>query len=108
MSPFFHFRASISSEEIFQVAQQRATALRDRSVTELARLPASQDEMVPLKEHQIAVCTWRDTLTDGSVRIVVQAHLRGFGIGWMAADGFIVAPDGTQSPVPEEMMWEFL
>jgi len=40
---------------------------------------------------------------------MVQAYLHRFlGIGSITADGFIIGLDGTQSPVPQQMKWEFI
>ena len=105
----FRTRNSVSPDEVLQVAQQRATALRPLAFAELAELPPTHDETVPIKESQIAVCTYRDTLPNGSIRIVVQAYLNRFlGIGTMTADGLIIASDGVQTPIPEEMLLEFI
>lgn len=79
------------------------------SFADLSALPARQDEIEHVRESEIATATYRDTLPDGRIRIVVQAHHHRFlGIGTMTADGFIIAADGTRSGVPEEMMWEFI
>jgi hypothetical protein len=76
---------------------------------EIAALPTRQDDVEQVRDRQVPVATYRDSLPDGRIRIVVQAYFhRILGIGTMTADGFIIAPDNTRSPVPQEMMWEFV
>jgi hypothetical protein len=91
-----------------QEVTRRVGSLRLLSFEEIAALPERQDESEYVRSCKVAVTTYRDKLPDGRIRVVVQAYFHRFlGIGTMAADGFIIAPDGTISPVPQEMMWEF-
>ena len=94
------FKPNISDTEFFSVARQRIDLLLTRSFADLAMLSPSTSERVRLHDRDIAVCTRRDFLADGSIRVVVQA-------GSMTADGFIMTSDGTISAVPEEMWREF-
>ena len=83
--------------------------MRALSFAEIAALPHRQDEVESIRGKEIATATYRDMLSDGRIRVVVQAyHHRFLGVGTMTADGFIIAADGTRSAVPEKMMWEFV
>jgi hypothetical protein len=100
--------ATVKPSEVGQVAVRRAEQLRQLSFAEVSALPERLDESASVHDREISVAVWRDVLADGRIRVVVQAYFHRFlGIGTMAADGFIIAVDGTQSPVPQEMMWEF-
>jgi hypothetical protein len=95
------FKPNISDTEFFSVARQRVELLRTRSFADLAKLSPSTSEKVRLHDRDITICTRRDILPDGSVRVVVQA-------GSTSVDGFIMAADGTISAVPEEMWREIV
>jgi len=100
--------STVKPSEVEEVAVRRAAQLRQHSFAEVWALPARLDETERVHDREIAIAVWRDTLPDGRIRVVVQAHFHRFlGAGTMAADGFIIATDGTQTPVPQEMMWEF-
>jgi len=102
-------RSTVKPAELKSVATRRVDALRQLSFAEIAALPERQDESESITGREIATATYRDALPDARIRIVVQAyHHRFLGIGTMTADGFIIAADGTRTPVPEEMMWEFI
>ena len=95
--------------DIRSVATRRVEAFRRLCFAELAALPVRQDETESLHGKEVATATYRETLPDGRIRIVVQAyHHRFLGIGTITADGFIIARDGTRAEIPEEMMWEFV
>jgi hypothetical protein len=102
-------RSSVKPTEVKSVATRRADDLRHLSFAEIEALPERQDQTEFIRGKEIATATYRDTLADGRIRIVVQAyHNRFLGIGTMTADGFIIAPDGTRTAIPEDMMWEFV
>ncbi len=102
------FSFIVTPAEMMSFADKRVTELRALPFAELQRLPGSKAEAVKLRGSSIDVCTYRDALPDGRVRVVVQAYKQRFlFMGTMIADGFIVAPDETKTGVPEEMMWEF-
>ncbi len=102
-------RSTVKPAELKSVATRRVDALRQLSFAEIAALPERQDESESITGREIATATYRDALPDARIRIVVQAyHHRFLGIGTMTTDGFIIAADGTRTPVPEEMMWEFI
>ena len=99
----------VSADEVWAIAKERAQRLRSRSFSELSALPPSMPEMVLVQDQKVDTWTYRDTLTDGRVRIVVQAYrYRLLGGGTMTAEGFIMSPDGLISGVPKEMMYEFI
>ena len=101
-------RLTVTPTEIQECANRHIVRLRQLSFAELAALPAFQEEVETINELKVAVWINRDILEDGSIRIVVQAYFHRFlGIGTMAADGFIIASNGTQTAVPQDMMWEF-
>jgi hypothetical protein len=100
---------TVKPTEVQEVATRRVERLRLLSFVEIAALPIRQDDVEQVRDREVAVATYRDSLPDGRIRIVVQAYFHRFlGIGTMAADGFIIAPDNTRTPVPQEMMWEFI
>ncbi|MFM2081787.1 MAG: hypothetical protein RL380_478 [Verrucomicrobiota bacterium] len=95
--------------ELQQVTARRLARLRGLSVAELNALPEAHEEVERIGKREIQVATYRDVLPDGRLRIMVQAYLhRVLGIGSITADGFIIASDGSQSSVPQEMVWEFV
>jgi hypothetical protein len=97
------------STELQQVTGRRVERLRGLSFAELGALPEVQEESERVGKREVKVATYRDGLPDGRLRIMVQAYLHRFlCIGSVTADGFIVASDGTLSPVPQEMIWEFV
>ncbi len=57
----------------------------------------------------VRAVVWRDLLEDGRVRIVVQTLSLAGGccVADLNAYGFIMSPDGTITPVPDDMMYEF-
>jgi hypothetical protein len=100
---------TVKPTEVQDVATRRVERLRLLSFVEIAALPTRQDDVEQVRDRQVAVATYRDSLPDGRIRIVVQAYFhRILGIGTMTAEGFIIASDNTRSPVPQEMMWEFV
>jgi hypothetical protein len=102
-------KSTVKPTEVQEVATRRAERLRSLSFAEIEALPERQDEIETVRDREVAVATYRDSLPDGRIRVVVQAYFHRFlGIGTMTADGFIIAPDSTRSPVPQEMMWEFV
>ncbi|MGC8989205.1 MAG: hypothetical protein ACP5MD_03700 [Verrucomicrobiia bacterium] len=101
--------STVKPAEVQNVATRRVERLRLLSFAEVSELPQRQDEMEAVGDREVAVATYRDSLPDGRIRVVVQAYFHRFlGIGTMTADGFIIAPDSTRTPVPQEMMWEFV
>ena len=89
--------STVTPPEVEQVACQRVARLRRHSFAEVSALPARHDESERVRDREVAVATYRDVLPDGRIRVVVQAYFHRFlGIGTMTADGFIIAPDGTQ------------
>jgi hypothetical protein len=99
----------VTPDEVWTIAKDRVPPLKARSFLELCALPASKCEDVQVGDQAVNVCTYRDILPDGRVRIVVQAYrYRVLGAGTMIAEGFIMAPDGSVSEVPEKMMYEFI
>ena len=101
--------ATVKPTEVQDVAVRRVERLRHLSFAEVSALPERVDESEVIRDREVAVATCRDSLPDGRIRVVVQAYFHRFlGIGTMTADGFIIAPDSTRTPVPQEMMWEFV
>ena len=101
--------STVKPAEVQDVATRRVDRLRQLPFAEVLALPQRLDEMEAVGEREVAVATYRESLPDGRIRVVVQAYFHRFlGIGTMTADGFIIAPDGTHAPVPQEMMWEFI
>jgi hypothetical protein len=99
---------TVKPSEIQEVSARRVKLLRQLSFAEVSALPERQDEMEAIRTRKVAVAIYRDALPDGRIRIVVQVYFHRFlGIGTMTADGFIIAPDDTRTPVPQDMMWEF-
>lgn len=49
----------------------------------------------------------KDLFPDGRIRIAIQSYqYRFLGFGYMNADGFILAKDGSHVPLTEEDMWD--
>ena len=100
-------RVVVSPDLLPVVAQQQVSALRSHSFAQLISLPPCNDTTLTIEGQAVDVCTWRDALPDGSVRIMVQAHVPRLIGSYMAADGFITAPDGSRSEVAQDTLWEF-
>lgn len=85
---------------------ERLSAL---SHAELAALDESATVTLDDGMSSARAIVWRDILEDGRVRIVVQtlALAGSCCVADLRSGGFIMAPDGTRSPIPEEMMYEF-
>ncbi|MDO8944677.1 MAG: hypothetical protein Q7U75_15955 [Desulfobacterales bacterium] len=100
---------TVKPTEVQDIATRRVERLRLLSFVEIAALPTLQDDVEQVRDRQVPVAIYRDSLPDGRIRVVVQAYFhRILGIGTMTADGFIITFDNTRSPVPQEMMWEFV
>jgi hypothetical protein len=101
--------STVKPAEVQSVATRRVERLRLLPFAEVSALPQRQDEMEAVGDREVDVATYRDTLPDGRIRVVVQAYFHRFlGIGTMTADGFIIAAEGSHTTVPQEMMWEFV
>ena len=99
----------VTPAEVQAIADERVPPLKVRSFSHLCALPPHKSEVVHVGDQEVKVCTYREMLPDGRVRIVVQAYrYRLLGVGTMTADGFIMSPDGVVSEVPEKMMYEFI
>jgi hypothetical protein len=99
---------TVQLNELQQLAAQRLERLRGLSVADLRGLSEFREEVERIGKRKFRLTTYRDVLPDGRLRIMIQVYLHRFlGMGRMTADGFIVASDGTQSSVPQEMVWEF-
>jgi hypothetical protein len=98
----------LPAASVLAVAQQRASALRSSTFSELSALPPVRSEVAVIDGCDLKITVYRDPLPDGRLRVVVQSYLdRLFGIGTMTADGFIIAPDNSLSELPEKMLYEF-
>ena len=85
---------------------ERVDDLKKRPWPELEQLPAYV-ELTPPGLEGMKFGQWIDKRADGSLRIVVQQYRPGLIAGKMAAEGFVVHPDGRVAPVPEDEMWEY-
>lgn len=95
--------------EAGEVFTQRLEHLRLLTFAEVMTLPEQHKQVELTEKGEMTVTTYRDLLPDGRVRIVVQRHHRlVLGMGKIMAHGFIITPDGTRTPVPQEMIQELL
>ncbi len=102
-------KSAVTPDEIKGVATRRLDQLRLLTFDEISVLPACTEEVVILRNGEIKIGIYSDRMVNGSFRVVVQAYYhRVLFIGTMTADGFVIAPDGSQSAVPQKMMWEFI
>ena len=99
----------VTPAEVWAIAKERVPPLKACSFSDLCTLPPHKSEVLRVGDQEVSVCTYRDMLPDGRVRIVVQAYrYRLLGAGTMTADGFIMSPDGSVGEVPEKMIYEFI
>ena len=82
----------------------------------LRELPAEAQKMHMVGETQTSYTTYRMSLEDGRLLIVVQAfvptlawptYISLAAVGRMYAEGFVVAQDGKTIDAPDELLWEF-
>ena len=75
----------------------------------LAELPAHQGREVSAAGRRATLSTYRDTMPNGTVRVVVQTYeTRWFGVtALVQAAGFSVAPDGSRTVLPDESVYDF-
>jgi len=101
--------STVKPTEVQGIATRRVERLRLLPFKEVSALPERQNETEAVGDREVAVAIYRDSLPDGRIRVVVQAYFHRFlVIGTMIADGFVIAPDGTHTSVPQAMMWEFI
>ncbi len=81
--------------------------LKNKSWEELERLPPYVELAPPAGLEPMKFGQWKDTRSDGSLRIVVQQYRPGVVAARMAAEGFVVYRDGRVTGVPQEEMWQY-
>jgi hypothetical protein len=87
-------------------AQRRLEALRAKPFAELAQLPAFEEERVAGNKAVLGI--HRDTLSDGRVRIVIQAVVVGWlGFSSIEVHGFTAGTDEVTTLLKEEELWDF-
>ena len=90
----------------------RLDSLRALPYATLAELPAWRTERVPFGVNVAHVTTYSERLADGTLEIVVQCMPEGEATGriWrgVVAEGFRIAPDGTQTPLPDAVKFGFM
>jgi hypothetical protein len=91
---------------------EAVTQLRSKSFAALQAIPEWPESTklnlgVPtdLLSQKCTFSLMKDTLPDGTVRIVIQYHRPGI-IGEMTAEGFIAAADGTFRELSEQDHWD--
>ena len=87
-------------------AEARLAELRLRSHQSLAQLPSCLTENIP--GTKALLCTYRDDLGGGRLRVVVQGVVPGWlGSAFVRAYGFTAEPDGSLKALSEEALWDF-
>ena len=91
--------------------------LRGLPVEHLRELPKENQQGCVVGNASTTYTTYRMSLEDGRLLIVVQAFVRTLawptyisfaGVGRMYAEGFVVSQDGkTTVDAPDELLWEF-
>ncbi len=82
-------------------------SLKRKPWAELAQLPGYVELAPPTGLGRSKFGQWKDTRPDRSLRIVVQQYRPGVLAGRMAADGFVVYPDGRLAEIPPDEMWQY-
>jgi hypothetical protein len=86
----------------------RVRALRALSYADLARLPDSHTEKEEGTGRWVTFTTYRTTLPDNRLKVVVQAFMRRFlFFSYIDADGFYMTLGGDIEPLKEVDLWEF-
>ena len=83
------------------------TILQKQKYATLVVLPASRTRN--LKGSKAFLTTYRDNLSDGQLRVVVQGVAPGLGgiYHYIRAGGFTIAPGGTVVMLSPEQLWDF-
>ena|GEM_PF-3009783 len=83
------------------------TILQKQKYATLVVLPASRTRN--LKGSKAFLTTYRDNLSDGQLRVVVQGVVPGLGgiYHYIRAGGFTITPGGTVVMLSPEQLWDF-
>jgi hypothetical protein len=95
---------------------QRLEGLKRELPARLRELPGSQADERDLAGNKLTVITYCGDCPDGTVGIVVQVFAHSWrwptyvslgAVGYMFAEGFVLAEDDTIAEMPEEWLWMF-
>lgn len=82
--------------------------LKARPIEALATLPSVTESKRQVTDGEYSLAVWKDTLDDGSTRIVVQAYrYHVLGIGTMRAKGFVISKNSVVRDLSREDLWDF-
>ena len=88
---------------------KRLVALRKKSFDELSAIPDYETEDLKAGQCEVKVTTYRDTLEDGRLQIVVQWYFNiRLGFGHTGANGFTIGKDNATQNVEEKALYEFM
>ena len=92
----------------------RLERLRNRPFADLERLPRFAGDRLTHDGVPLDFGTYRETLADGRIHIVVQAYmfqrkvLLFFESGTILADGFLASPTGEIQPMAKEDLYDYM
>ncbi len=92
-----------------ELTKARLCELRKQPYSSLLELQDSQGEKLKIDGKLVTVTIWKDVISEGKLRIVVQVYYPWFlGIGRMDAKGFIVSRNGDICDLNREDIYEFV
>jgi len=94
---------------VSELSEKRLSDLKKKSFVELSQLEDYQGEKATQNGRSCTVAVWKDVISDGELRIVVQVYRYWFlGIGKMDADGFRITSEDKISDLTKDELYEFI
>ena len=91
-----------------ELLEQKLVELKQKTFSELVKLPESEGERVKHRSRNVTVTVWKDAVAANSVRVVVQVYQHFIlGVGRMDAAGFCMDDQGLITDVDPDDLDEF-
>jgi hypothetical protein len=105
---------ALSGQEASGAIRRRLETLKKRPSAELSALPEWASEEDRLADQPVDITTYRDTLPQGGLKIVVQLSTRGepflriFRARQVFAEGFEIDSNGRIRDLAENELYDFM
>jgi hypothetical protein len=90
-------------ETIQDYVSAKAAALRAAADSDIAMLPACQEEEITFYDRQVLLTTRNEVKPDGRRGVVIDASTHGIA-GVLGVAGFVITPDGSRVELRD---WEW-